>query len=436
LEEATMRILVLGGYGLIGLAVVRRLLAAGHEVTALGRSVEAARVSTPRAVWIARDIASLRAASDWVPLLRGLDAVVNCAGALQDGLRDDLSALQSAAMIALFRACTDANVRRIVQISAPGADPNARTAFMRTKGEADAALSATSLEWVILRPGLVFAPTAYGATGLIRGLASVPIAIPIFLAAARVQTVGVDEVANAVLTALEGRVPAQSVYDLVEEEAHTLAELLHAVRAWLGRPSAPMFHVPGALGRFLFGVGDALGWLGWRTPMRTTALLELKSGILGDPSAWTKATGERLSSLAETLQRLPSTVQERWYGRLWLLKPVVIATLSAFLLLTGVIALAGLDAAAGLFEARGATSALARATVGAGGLLDIALGILVLARRGIPVAAVGMIATSFVYLGLGTFFAADLWLDPLGPYLKVLPGMVLALVTLALAEER
>jgi NAD(P)-dependent dehydrogenase (short-subunit alcohol dehydrogenase family) len=48
-----MRVLVLGGYGLIGLTVVRRLLAAGHEVIALGRNVEAARASTPQAVWIA-----------------------------------------------------------------------------------------------------------------------------------------------------------------------------------------------------------------------------------------------------------------------------------------------------------------------------------------------------------------------------------------------
>ena len=148
-----MRILVLGGYGLIGSAVVRRLLASGHEVTAIGRRIEAARLSTPRAVWIARDIASLCTAGDWVPLLHGLDAVVNCAGALQDGLRDDLSALQSAAMISLFKACSAANVRRVVQISAPGAGHNARTAFMRTKGDADSALSATSLQWVILRPG-------------------------------------------------------------------------------------------------------------------------------------------------------------------------------------------------------------------------------------------------------------------------------------------
>jgi uncharacterized protein YbjT (DUF2867 family) len=431
-----MRILVLGGYGLIGSAVVRRLLVAGHEVTALGRSVAAARVSTPRAVWIARDIASLHAATDWIPLLRGLDAVVNCAGALQDGLRDDLSALQSTAMIALFTACSAANVSRVVQISAPRASPNARSAFMRTKGEADAALSATSLEWVILRPGLVLAPAAYGATGLIRGLASFPFAIPIVAADARVQTVGVDEVANAVLAALEGRVSARSVYDLVEEESHTLAEVVRAVRAWLGRPSAPIFQMPGALGRLLFGVGDALGWLGWRTPMRTTALLELEAGIVGDPSGWQEATGERLSSLAETLQRLPSTVQERWYGRMWPVKPIIIGTLSAFWLSTGLIALSRLHGAAGLLETRGVMPALATATVAAGGLLDIALGLFVVVRSGMPVAALGMIVTSFLYLALGTLFAPDLWLDPLGPYLKVLPGIVLALVALAIAEER
>jgi hypothetical protein len=79
---------------------------------------------------------------------------------------------------------------------------------------------------------------------------------------------------------------------------------------------------------------------------------------------------------------------------------------------------------------------LATATVGAAGLLDMALGVLVLVRSGMTLAALGMVATSLLYLVLGSLFAPDLWLDPLGPYLKVLPGIVLALVALAIAEER
>ncbi|WP_420813175.1 NAD(P)H-binding protein [Methylobacterium currus] len=71
-------------------------------------------------------------------------------------------------MRALFRACAEAEIRRVVQVSTVGAAPDARTAFLRTKDAADAALAQADLDWTILRPGLVLAPTAYGGTALLR----------------------------------------------------------------------------------------------------------------------------------------------------------------------------------------------------------------------------------------------------------------------------
>ncbi len=153
-----MRILVLGGYGLIGAAVLARLYEAGHEMVALGRDVTAARRRFPEATWIARDIASLSEPAAWHPVIAGCDAVVNCAGVLQDGPRDDVRAVQDTAMRALFQACAEAGIRRVVQISAVGAAAEARTVFMRTKDAADAALGQLDLDWTILRPGVLPPP--------------------------------------------------------------------------------------------------------------------------------------------------------------------------------------------------------------------------------------------------------------------------------------
>jgi nucleoside-diphosphate-sugar epimerase len=62
-----MRVLVLGGYGLIGLPAILKLVGAGHEVTGLGRSVKTIRISYPEVAWIEQDIARLRNAADWLP---------------------------------------------------------------------------------------------------------------------------------------------------------------------------------------------------------------------------------------------------------------------------------------------------------------------------------------------------------------------------------
>jgi hypothetical protein len=79
---------------------------------------------------------------------------------------------------------------------------------------------------------------------------------------------------------------------------------------------------------------------------------------------------------------------------------------------------------------------VAIACVLAGAVLDIALGGLVLVRRWVVPAALGMVAVTLGYLVAGTMFAPDLWADPLGPLVKPIPAAVLALVAMALAEER
>ena len=50
-------------------------------------------------------------------------------------------------------------------------------------------------------------------------------------------------------------------------------EIVDAWRGHLGLPPAPVITIPSAPALFCFRVGDVLGWLGWRTPLRSTAWL-------------------------------------------------------------------------------------------------------------------------------------------------------------------
>ncbi|WP_441965746.1 hypothetical protein [Microvirga sp. 2MCAF38] len=95
---------------------------------------------------------------------------------------------------------------------------------------------ASDLSWTILRPGLVIAPNAYGGTALLRGLASFPLVVPLLDGEQKIQTVSVDDVAEVVCAVVEERVRSRMTYDLVEDEAHSLRDVVLAFRSWLGYP--------------------------------------------------------------------------------------------------------------------------------------------------------------------------------------------------------
>jgi uncharacterized protein YbjT (DUF2867 family) len=431
-----MRILVLGAYGLIGGYVCARLLADEHAVIGVGRDIVAARRRFPAIDWRAADLRTATVA-DWTTMLQGVDAVVNCAGALQDSPRDDLKAVHVDGVARLVEACGAAGVTRFVHVSAAGVGPGRATAFNATKAAAEALLRASSLDWTILRPGLVLAPAAYGGTALLRGLAAFPLVVPVAYADSLIQTTSAEDVAIAVQRALAPGARRRISVDVVHAEPVTLAELTTTLRGWLGLPPARVVAIPPALARATALAADALAWLGWRSPMRTASLEQLRAGVPGDADQAQRLLGFAPRSLRAVLDGWPSGVQERWFARSYFLKPAILITLFGFWLLSGLIGLtAGFEQAVSVLTVAGVGAALAKAAVIGGGIADIALALLLAFRRTSALALLGMLALTVAYLLGGAVVRPDLWLDPLGPFLKSIPAAVLALAALALLDER
>ncbi len=426
---------VLGGYGLIGAACMRALTAAGFAVTGIGRSRPSALASNPDAAWVIRDIPSIEVA-EWRELLAEADVIVNAAGALQDGARDDLEAIHVKAMCRLVSATRDLSLR-IVQISAAGVDPSASTEFFRSKARGDEILAKGARDWVIFRPVLVFSPEAYGGTALLRGLAGLPLVLLRVLPEAQVQTVHIDDLAAAVVAAAKGEVPSGLIADLTEPGVQTFAVLLDSLRHWLGFP-APRFRpaLPEAMVRLSGWGADVLGHLGWRSPLRSTALRALSDGVRGDPAMWQDVGGKPCRSLSAILETLPATRQEKQFARLYFLLPLAIATLALFWCASGAITLLDPARAMTVLEARDIPAWIAALTVFGGALADIVLGLAILWRPRARIAALGMIALSAAYLVGSLVVSPDLWLDPLGPMVKVIPSMVLAAIVALTLEER
>tara|TARA_R110002020_G_scaffold39991_1_gene118287 strand:- start:3599 stop:4882 length:1284 start_codon:yes stop_codon:yes gene_type:complete len=427
-----MDILILGGTGFIGTAVLMRLLADGHRVTGLGRDPRQAARRCPAADFRRADLAAMISADAWAELVAGHAVIVNCAGALQDGPRDDLAAVQERAMLALYAAARAAGGRLIVQISAHTGGGGAGTTFLATKRRADAALKSSGLDHVILRPALVVGRNAHGGTALLRALAGFPLAIPAVHAGSRVDVVALDDVAEAIVRAVDGRIELGSDVALAAPGALTLGEVLAQHRSWLGLGPARVIAVPAALARPVTMLADLAGRLGWRSPLRSTAMTVMEGGVgAGDATPAPFA----LRTLAHTLGENPSGVQDLWFARLYLLKAPVLVTLSAFWLLSGLIPLLSLETAAAHFLPILDPPAAVAATL-ATCALDIVLGLAVLWRRRARQALWVMLAVSLAYLASATLAAPGLWLDPLGPLVKVGPSMLLTLVALATLDER
>lgn len=432
-----MRVLVTGAYGFLGSHITARLIADGHDVVGTGRDVTEGRRRRPDARWIALDFLKATRAADWLPHLAGVDAVVNCAGILQAEAGNSIRAVHVEAPRALFAACEKAGVRRFIQMSAVGADEARRSEFSKTKHEAEDALRASALAWVILRPSVVVGRAAYGGSALFRALAALPGFIPVLPESGRLRIVQVDDVAATVAFFLNEAAPARETIDLVGPQAQSMTEVLRAYRGWLGLPEARLWRVPHWLARAGYALGDFAGRLGWRPPVRSNAGYEIGFGADGDPARWTRLTGIAPRPLGTALASEPASVQEKWFARLYLLKPLIFATLALFWLGTGLLSLGpGYTIGESLMREGQIEGWLATLAIVGGGVSDIIVGLGIAVRRTSRWTLRASLVITLIYVALGTYLVPQLWIDPLGPMLKIWPVFVFTLVALAIHDDR
>jgi uncharacterized protein YbjT (DUF2867 family) len=415
--------------------VAARHTSAGHEVIGVARSLDAAARRVPVARWITLDLRSVRGPDAWSPHLAGVNAVVNCAGTLQDSARDSTRAVHAAAPTSLWRACEAAGVPRVIHFSAMGVDRGALSGFSHTKLEGDEALMASGLDWVILRPSVVVGRQAYGGSALFRGLAALPFATPV-KDAGPLDIVQLDDVVETVARLVRPDAPAGVALELAGPERLQFGEVVARYRAWLGWRPARQLPLPGFVMAAAWRIGDAISWLGWRPPIRSSARREIVRGAIGDSAAWREATGIEPRALGAALAAEPASVQERWFARLYFLKPLAFATFIMFWIMTGVVALGpGWEWGVNVMRASPAAP-VAELTVIAGSLADFAVAALLLFRRTTRLGLIVGLLLTIGYVVSGTLLRPDLWADPLGPMMKVWPIMALNLVLLAILEER
>lgn len=430
------RVLVLGANGFVGAHVAAALSRAGWRVRAGARDVRVPARRAPEHEWVRADFARLTRAADWEAVLEGVDAVVNCVGVLQDGGRDSTRTAHVEGPKALIEACERQGIRRVVHLSAVGAEAAAGTAYGRTKQEAERLFEASRLDWLILRPSLVVARSVFGGTGLIRALAAFPLFIPAPNGDQRFRPVAMEDVCVAVVAGVAAGAPARRSLDVAGPESLTLAEILVLYRGWLGLGPAPVIRLPAWLTAPAVLLGDVAGRLGWSSPLRSTSMQQMNHNVAGDPDGWVAALDIRPRTLARSLSETPASVQDVWHARLWFVRPISIVTLSLFWTLTGLITFGPGWPRALEILCEGGYGDAAGEIAWFGALLDVILGLALLVRSWTARIAILMALSTVAYLIVATVSLPQYWIHPLGPWLKVLPMVGLCLFVAATDARR
>jgi len=426
------RILVTGAAGFIGCHVVAALLERRHSVVGVIRGeVPPSLAGHPRFKPLRRDLTRLTTPESWQDIVSGVDAVVNCAGVLQE------SAVRTAAVHehapkALFTAAKEAGVTRLIQVSAISAD--ADTAYAKTKTAADESLMAMDADWVVVRPSLVYGRGSYGGTSLIRGLAALPGAILLpGDGAQEFRPVYMDDLTGILCELCETRTIKRYIIEPVGPDIMTMRDVLETTRQWLELPPARTVKVPMVLIKTAAKIGDILGW----TVVNSTAVAQLIHGNSASSGSFAGLYAPAARSMTDVFTAFPSSVQDRWHARLVLIAPLITATLALMWLTFGVIGIfKGEPLAASIAEAFGRHSVDPRIFAWGGSIIEILVALLVVSGLPTRWLLAVQLGVMVVFTAVLTMALPHLWLDPLGPLVKNIPLLVLICVWAAVRARR
>lgn len=281
-----MHILLTGSTGFIGRTVGAALTQAGHTVH--GGVSPAHRGAS--ALQVPMDFAHDTRAATWLPRLKGMDAVVNAVGVLRDTRARPIDAVHRDTPRALFDACAQAGVRRVVHISALGIE-GSTTRYAQTKMAAETHLQALAaqgaLQPAVLRPSAVYGKGG-DSSALFMNLARLPVALfPGPVLDARVQPVSVHDLAAAVVALLGPAIQHTGVIECTGPAALTMGDFIASLRQQLGHRPAAVLRMPQLLTQISARLGDAVP----ASPWCSETLAMLGSDNVGNPAAFEQLLG-------------------------------------------------------------------------------------------------------------------------------------------------
>lgn len=432
-----MRILVTGATGFIASQIVDDLIEAGHDVTCCVRNVSYAKNLFPKAKITSCDFIKDTASYIWFERLQDIDVVINCVGILYHPNKKIIWAVHFETPKALFSACVKRGVKKIIQLSALGIE-RYQVDYAQSKKAADDFLLNLKIPAIILRPSLVYGCGSYGGSSLFRGLASIPLIIPVPRPGTqKFQPIHLHDLSQSIVHLVKTSTQQSIVLSAVGPEVINLREILKTMRAWLGFSNAKIFPVPLLLIRLGCFVGDLIPY----SSMNSTSykmLAENNFASNQETKKFHQAIGFIPRDFTTGIYKHPSTVQDRWHAKLFFLKPLLSLSIAFVWIFTAIVSafLFPKEISFALLNKVGINHFWQPYCLYGASLLNAFIGITVLINFQIKKIGVLQILLIIIYSVLITWKLPFIWLEPFAPIAKNVPLIVAILIMMALESDR
>lgn len=227
-------VVVLGGSGFVGSALVAKLDAAGYQVTVLTRRRDRAKhlFLLPNVKVLTCNIFNEAELSQ---ALNGAQVVINLIGILHQSRRLSFNQVHHQLPIAIANICVQLGIKRLIHMSSLGASANAPSEYLQSKAAGELALSEYQnlLNMTVFKPSIIFGR----GDAFINLFASLIKYLPVILLAkpnAKFQPIWVEDVASCFVESINNIDTFGKTYELAGPKVYRFRELLEKIMGTIG----------------------------------------------------------------------------------------------------------------------------------------------------------------------------------------------------------